>query len=310
MQSIFEKVTIKDLFEVGAHLGHKTRFWNPKMVSYIYGASNTKTHIIDLQKTVPMMKAALKEINEVVANSGRVLFVGTKMQACDIIKEEASRCGQHYVNLRWPSGMFTNWNTVSKSIKKLAHYEKLLEQEGEVLSKKERLSINRKRERIDKYLGGVRRMGGLPSIVFVIDPKKEYIAVEEANKLNIPVVAIVDTNCDPSKITYPIPGNDDSLKCIGYYCKLVADAVLVGIERELQRKQKKDKKDSVDEADGKSSKTGAADRPRRGASVRTHAEKSVPPKHKGGGTSSGESGGEPGAPSEKSDVKNEVNSSE
>ncbi|ACT69867.1 ribosomal protein S2 [Neorickettsia risticii str. Illinois] len=272
MQSIFDRVTVKNLFEVGAHLGHKTRFWNPKMVSYIYGTSNAKTHIVDLQKTVPMLRTALKAISDVAANSGRVLFVGTKMQACDIIKEEAMRCGQHYVNLRWPSGMFTNWNTVSKSVKKLVHYEKLLEQEGDVLSKKERLSINRKRERIEKYLGGVRKMGGLPSIIFVIDPKKEHIAVEEAWKLGIPVVAVVDTNCDPSKITYSIPGNDDSLRCIEYYCGLVADAVLVGIESELQRKQSRELDDKADE---KAAKASHSDGQKKGASIRAGVDKTA-----------------------------------
>lgn len=274
MQSIFDKVTVKNLFEVGAHLGHKARFWNPKMVSYIYGTSNTKTHIIDLQKTVPMMRNALKAIVDVVSASGRVLFIGTKMQACDIIKEEASRCGQHYVNLRWPSGMFTNWGAVSKSIKKLVHYERLLEQEGDVLSKKERLSINRKRERIEKYLGGVRKMGGLPAIVFVVDPKKEYIAVEEANKLGIPVVAIVDTNCDPSRIAYPIPANDDSLRCIDYCCSLVADAVLIGIENELRKKQS-------EESDEKSGgEVSRLEKPKKGAAIRTRGDGAAPQRHR------------------------------
>jgi small subunit ribosomal protein S2 len=250
MQSILQKVSIKDLFEAGAHLGHKKQFWNPNMLPYIYGTSNTDTHIINLQKTVPLLRRALKKISEVISNSGRILFVGTKMQASSVIKEEALRCGQCYVNLRWPSGMLTNWNTISKSIKKLAYYEKLLEKDSESLNKKEILTINRNIEKIEKYLGGVRKMGGLPSLVFVIDPYKEHIAVKEANKLGIPIVAVVDTNCNPQNIAYPIPGNDDSTRAIQYYCSLISDAALAGIEYELQRKSKIKENNPDKEQDG------------------------------------------------------------
>ena len=238
MQSILESVSIRTLFDVGAHLGHKTQFWHPSMVSYIYGTSNAKTHIINLQKTVPMMRYALKKICEVSSNSGRILFIGTKTQASCFIKSEAQRCGQYYVNVRWPGGMLTNWSTVSKSIKRLEYYEKVLERDSDSLRKKEILSLERKRDRIEKYLGGVRRMGGLPSLIFIVDPRREHVAVAEANRLGIPIVAVVDTNCDPTKISYPIPGNDDSSRSVEYYCKLVADAVLAGIEYDLQRKQK------------------------------------------------------------------------
>lgn len=238
MQSILEKVTVKDLFDVGSHFGHKKQFWNPNMLPYIYGTSNTNTHIINLQKAVPMFKRALKKAAEVSMNSGRILFVGTKMQASNIIKEEAIRCGQYYINLKWPSGMLTNWDTISQSIKKVKVYERALEKDYEFLTKKEALMIGRKKDRIEKYLEGVKKMGGLPNLIFIIDPKKEYIAVEEANKLGILIVAIVDTNCDPTKISYPIPANDDSTKAIEYYCRLMSDAVLFGIESDLDREQK------------------------------------------------------------------------
>lgn len=234
-----KRVSIDALFEVGAHLGHGKELWNPQMLPYVYGTHRkTGNHIIDLQKTVPLLNAALQKIIDVVGNSGRVLFIGTKMQASSIIKDAALRCGQYYVNLRWPSGLLTNWHTVSQSIKKLVRFEKMLEKDSDSLSKKEILRIRRKIEKIEKYLGGVREMGGLPSALVVIDPYKERNAVKEANKLGIPVVAIVDTNCSTDGIAFPIPGNDDLIGAIQYYCSLFSDAVLAGIKLECEFKKK------------------------------------------------------------------------
>ena len=237
----FENVTVKGLMEAGAHFGHKTSFWNPKMMPYIYGTSETKTHIIDLQKTVPMFRVALEFICEVASKGGRILFVGTKMQAADIVAEEAKRCSQYYINHRWLGGMLTNWKTVSSSIAKMFHYQKTLDDEekkvrsGEasLYTKKELLGITKNLEKLDRSFGGISEIGGRPDVLFVIDVRKEQIAVKEANALNVPIVGIVDTNSNPSNIDYPIPGNDDSTRSIQYYCRLVSDAVLKGIEIEM-----------------------------------------------------------------------------
>ncbi|MBQ4875446.1 MAG: 30S ribosomal protein S2 [Rickettsiaceae bacterium H1] len=229
----FPDVTIRDLMEVGAHFGHKKSFWNPKMLPYIYGTSETKTHIIDLQKTVGMFRRALEFVCKIAAQGGRILFVGTKMQAADIVAEEAKRCSQYYINHRWLGGMLTNWKTVSSSISKISEYQNILKDDSEIYTKKELLGISRKLDKLEKSFGGISEVGGIPDVLFIIDVKKEKIAVKEANDLKIPIVGIVDTNSDPECINYPIPGNDDSTKSIKYYCRMISDAVLKGIEIEL-----------------------------------------------------------------------------
>ncbi|MEN3973862.1 30S ribosomal protein S2 [Emcibacter sp. SYSU 3D8] len=226
-------VSMRQLLEAGVHFGHQTHRWNPKMGPYIFGARN-KIHIIDLSETVPLMNRALVAIRDITAGGGRVLFVGTKRQAADVVATAAHKCGQHYVNHRWLGGMLTNWNTISQSIRRL----KTLEEEmngGESggLTKKERLSLSREHEKLERSLGGIKDMGGLPDLLFVIDTNKESIAIQEANKLGIPVAAVVDTNCDPDGIDYPIPGNDDASRAINLYCDMVAASVLEGIQREL-----------------------------------------------------------------------------
>lgn len=229
--------TINELIEAGVHFGHKTMRWNPKMAPYIYDARNG-IHIIDLQKTAPMLYKSLKALNDVAKSNGRVLFVGTKRQASSIIAEAAKRCGQYYVNHRWLGGMLTNWETVSKSIKTLKEIEAKIESDNDSfskLTKKERLDLTRKADKLEKYLGGIAEMGGVPNILFVIDTNKEHIAVCEAKKLGIPVIGIVDSNADPEDVDYAIPGNDDATRSIKLYCKLVSDAILGGIQESLVR---------------------------------------------------------------------------
>ena len=232
-------ITISELIEAGVHFGHKTMRWNPKMSSYLYGVKDG-VHIIDLQQTLPLMHSALAKIYDVAKNNGRILFVGTKMQASDIIAESAKRCGQYYINHRWLGGTLTNWATINRSIKKLADLEKSIVEADEAESqdrlkftKKERLDITRKIEKLEKSLGGIREMGGLPDLLFVIDTNKEEIAIQEATKLNIPVVAILDSNSNPDHVTYPVPGNDDATRSIKLYCRLVSDAVLYGMQESL-----------------------------------------------------------------------------
>lgn len=227
--------TMRQLLEAGAHFGHRTMRWNPKMAPYIFGVRNG-IHIIDLQQTVPLLYRALQAVQETVSRGGRVLFVGTKSQASEIITEAAKRCGQYYVNHRWLGGMLTNWNTVSASIKTLNNLEKQLADTEIVLSKKERLSISRQKEKIEKSLGGIREMGGLPRILFVIDTNREDIAVKEAQRLGIPVIAILDSNSNPDGIDYPVPGNDDSTKAIELYCDLIAKSVISGLQKEFSAK--------------------------------------------------------------------------
>ncbi|MGL9718516.1 MAG: 30S ribosomal protein S2 [Wolbachia sp.] len=230
------EVTIRDLAGSGVHFGHKISRWNAKMAPYIYGVhQENRIHIIDLRKTLPLLQVAMKALYEVASQGGRILFVGTKFQALDIIASEAVRCGQYYVNYRWLGGMLTNWGTVSSSIKTLIQYEKMLNDENSVLTKKELGNIEKKRQKLDKALGGIREMGAIPDILFIIDTNKEHIAVKEAKKLGIPIVAVLDTNSDPDDITYPIPGNDDSRKSIELYCRLAADFILTGIESNLAR---------------------------------------------------------------------------
>ena len=232
----FPTFTMRQLLEAGVHFGHTTRRWNPKMSPYIFGVRNG-IHIIDLEQTVPLFHQALVTAREVAAGGGRVLFVGTKRQASDIVMESAKRCGQYYVNHRWLGGMLTNWKTISKSIKRLHELDdKLPEANAEEitgLTKKELLNLNRERDKLERALGGIKDMGDLPNVLVVIDTNKEHIAVAEATKLGIPVIGIIDSNSDPEGITYPIPGNDDAFRAISTYCNLMADAVLDGIQQEL-----------------------------------------------------------------------------
>ncbi|MBL8643918.1 MAG: 30S ribosomal protein S2 [Rhodospirillaceae bacterium] len=228
-------VSLRQLIEAGAHFGHNTRRWNPKMKPYLYGVRDG-VHIIDLQQSVPMLDRALKAIHDAVAAGGRVLFVGTKRQAQELVKEYAERCGQYFVNHRWLGGTLTNWKTVSNSIKRLKDLEEQFGNEQKLagLTKKEQLNLSRERDKLNRSLGGIKDMGGRPDIIFVIDTNKETIAVAEAKVLGIPVVAILDSNSDPAGITYPIPGNDDAIRAIKLYCELIANTVLDGISDEMK----------------------------------------------------------------------------
>ena len=221
-------ISMRGLLEAGAHFGHQTHRWNPKMDKYIFG-SRSNIHILDLSQTLPLLHQALVAVRDVAAKGGRVLFVGTKRQASDPVAEAAKRCAQYYVNHRWLGGTLTNWRTVSGSIARLRELDTVLESGGEGRVKRELLSLQRERDKLEASLGGIKDMGGIPDIMFVIDTNKEAIAIQEARKLNIPVIAILDTNCDPDGITYPIPGNDDAARAIQLYCDLIADAVLDGL---------------------------------------------------------------------------------
>ena len=221
--------SMRQLLESGAHFGHRTQRWNPKMASYIYGTRND-IHILDLTQTVPLLHQALVALREVAAGGGRILFVGTKRQASEPIAAAAKRCAQYYVNHRWLGGTLTNWQTISHSIKRLRTIEETLTSAGESgLTKKELLGLLREQDKLERSLGGIKEMGGLPNMLFVIDTNKEAIAIAEAKKLGIPVVAILDTNSDPDGITFPIPGNDDAARALQLYCDLVADSVLDGL---------------------------------------------------------------------------------
>jgi small subunit ribosomal protein S2 len=220
--------SMRQLLEAGAHFGHQTHRWNPKMDRYIFG-SRSNIHIIDLSQSIPLLHQALVKVREVAAGGGRVLFVGTKRQASDPIAQAARRCAQYYVNHRWLGGTLTNWRTVSGSIARLRELEGLLESGGDGRVKKELLNLQRERDKLELSLGGIKDMGSIPDIIFVIDTNKEAIAIQEARKLNIPIIAILDTNSDPDGITYPVPGNDDAARAIQTYCDLIADAVLDGL---------------------------------------------------------------------------------
>ena len=227
--------TMRQLLEAGVHFGHHTRRWNPKMEPYIFGKRNN-IHIINLEKTVPMFYEALEAVQNIAKNGGKFLFVGTKRSASQLIAQAAVNCGQYYVNHRWLGGMLTNWETVSKSIKKLKSLEDRIESEEiNSLTKKEKLNIERQKEKLDLTLGGIKNMNGIPDAIFIIDTNKEAIAVLEANNLNIPVIAICDSNTNPLGIDYPIPGNDDALRAISLYCDLVAASVLKGLESNLEQ---------------------------------------------------------------------------
>jgi small subunit ribosomal protein S2 len=222
------EITMRELLEAGVHFGHQTRRWNPKMAPYIFTKRNG-IHIIDLAKTIPLFKTAWEFVRDEVANGASILFVGTKKQAQEIIKEQAERCGAFYINERWPGGLLTNFYTVRKSIEKLKKLERM-EAEGafEILPKKEVVKLKKKKEKLEKILGGIKEMEKIPDILYVVDTVREELAVKEAKKLGIPVVAIADTNCDPDVIDYPIPGNDDAIKAINLITTKIADAVIEG----------------------------------------------------------------------------------
>ena len=250
---------MKELLEAGVHFGHQTHRWNPKMKDFIYGEHNN-IHIIDLSQTMGMLKNALGAVREVTQSGGRILFVGTKRQASEIISESASQCAQYYVNHRWLGGTLTNWKTISNTIARLKSIQGTLdEEESAGLTKKELLKLTRERDKLELSIGGIKNMGSLPDLIFVIDTVREQIAIKEANKLNIPIAAIIDTNCDPEGITYPIPGNDDSTKSIKLYCDLVSQAALDGIsiqsqkvQEETQDKKEKPQKETASKEDSKS----------------------------------------------------------
>ena len=251
--------SMKELLEAGVHFGHQTHRWNPKMKDFIYGEHNN-IHIIDLSQTMGMLKNALGAVKEVTQSGGRILFVGTKRQASETISESASQCAQYYVNHRWLGGTLTNWKTISNTIARLKSIQETLdEEESAGLTKKELLKLTRERDKLELSIGGIKNMGSLPDLIFVIDTVREQIAIKEANKLNIPIAAIIDTNCDPEGITYPIPGNDDSTKSIKLYCDLVSQAALDGIsiqsqkvQEETQDKKEKPQKETASKEDNKS----------------------------------------------------------
>jgi small subunit ribosomal protein S2 len=224
--------TMRQLLEAGVHFGHQTRRWNPRMAPYLFGARNG-VHIIDLTQTVPLLHQALVATRDVAASGGRILFVGTKRQAQEPVTRSASRSGQYYVNHRWLGGMLTNWKTISNSIRRLRELEGRLSEGTVGLTKKETLQLTRERDKLERALGGIKDMGGLPDLIFVVDTNKESIAVAEAKTLNIPVVAVLDSNSDPEGISYPIPGNDDASRAINLYCDLMVGAVLDGLQAEM-----------------------------------------------------------------------------
>jgi small subunit ribosomal protein S2 len=222
---------MRQLLEAGVHFGHQAHRWNPKMAEYIFGTRNN-IHIIDLAQSVPMLHRALQAVSDTVAKGGRILFVGTKRQAQDAVADAAKRCAQYYVNSRWLGGTLTNWKTISGSISRLRKLEEMLSSnEAQAYTKKERLELQRERDKLDRALGGIKDMGGLPDLLFVIDTNKEDIAIKEARRLNVPVAAVVDTNCNPDGITFVVPGNDDASRAITLYCDLIARAAIDGISR-------------------------------------------------------------------------------
>jgi small subunit ribosomal protein S2 len=223
--------SMRQLLEAGVHFGHQTHRWNPKMDPFIFGVRNN-IHILDLAQTVPALQRALQAISDVVSKGGRVLYVGTKRQASELVAEAARNSAQYYVNARWLGGMMTNWKTISNSISRLRKLDELLAGDGQGFTKKELLNLQREREKLDRALGGIKDMGSTPNIMFIIDTNKEANAIDEAKRLGIPVVAILDSNCSPDLIDYPIPGNDDSSRAIALYCELVSKACIDGIARQ------------------------------------------------------------------------------
>jgi small subunit ribosomal protein S2 len=231
MTMALPEYSMRQLLEAGVHFGHQAHRWNPKMSGYIFGTRNN-IHIIDLAQSVPMLHRALQAVSDTVAKGGRILFVGTKRQAQDAVADAAKRSAQYYVNSRWLGGTLTNWKTISGSISRLRKLDEMLaSNEAGGYTKKERLELQRERDKLDRALGGIKDMGGLPDLLFVIDTNKEDIALKEARRLNVPVAAIVDTNCNPDGITYVVPGNDDASRAISLYCDLVAKAAIDGISR-------------------------------------------------------------------------------
>jgi small subunit ribosomal protein S2 len=236
------KISIKDLLTAGAHYGHKKELWNPKMSPYIHGVKE-KIHIINLEITAQKLDEALKVLFNIAADNGRILFVNTKKQSSDIVEEAATRCGQYYINHRWLGGILTNWKTVSSSIKTLQKYEYILADEDSSHTKKELLEITRKKEKLDRAIGGIRNLGGMPDILFVNDVNMHSIAVEEALHLGIPIIGIVDSNSSPDNIDYVIPANDDSRKSIGFFSNIIADAIIAGMQHTANiSTQEQDKK--------------------------------------------------------------------
>lgn len=249
--------TMRQLLEAGVHFGHNTRRWNPKMKPFIFGERNN-VHIIDLQQTAPMLYTAMTALQQIVSKGGRVLFVGTKRQAAEQIKEAAERCGQYYVNHRWLGGMLTNWKTITASINRLKQIDNALAADiNSGYTKRELLEMDREREKLVKSLGGIKDMGGVPDAIFIIDTLKEDLAIKEAQKLGIPVIAVIDTNSDPTGITYPIPGNDDALRAIETYCELISGAILDGLQAEATAK-------GVDLGAASNPEEGALNKNRRG----------------------------------------------
>jgi small subunit ribosomal protein S2 len=224
--------SMRELIDAGVHFGHKTKRWNPRMAPFIYGTRND-IHIIDLQQTVPMLHRALSAVRATVSKNGRILFVGTKRQASEEIAAAAKRCGQYYVDNRWLGGMLTNWSTIQNSIRQLRKLEERIGEANSGLNKKELLTMTRQRDKLERSLGGIRDMGGKPDLLFIIDTNREELAVKEAKKLGIPIVAIVDTNCTVDGIDFPIPGNDDATRAIKLYCRLISDAALSGLQESL-----------------------------------------------------------------------------
>ena len=222
--------SMRQLLEAGVHFGHQTHRWNPKMEKFLFGDRNN-IHIIDLAQTVPLWHQALVAVRDAVAGGGRVLFVGTKRQASDPVAQAAKQCAQYYINHRWLGGMLTNWKTISNSIRRLRELDEMLSGEARGLTKKEILNLTRERDKLERAIGGIKDMGGLPDLIFVIDTNKEEIAIQEARKLGIPVVAILDSNSNPDGIAYPVPGNDDAARAISLYCDLVSRAVIDGISQ-------------------------------------------------------------------------------
>jgi small subunit ribosomal protein S2 len=232
-QMALPRFTIRDLLEAGVHYGHTTRRWNPKMKPYIFGARNN-IHIIDLQQTVPLLQQGLEVARQCVAKGGRVLFVATKQQAVQKVAQAAKNCGQYYINNRWLGGTLTNWKTVHQSIKRMREMKEVLDNPGG-LKKKEVQLLSKKYEKLQANLGGISEMGGVPNLLIVIDTIKEKIAIEEASRLKIPVIAIVDSNSDPDGITYPVPGNDDAIRSLDLYLNLFSAAILEGLQESMAK---------------------------------------------------------------------------
>ncbi|WLD95182.1 30S ribosomal protein S2 [Alkalihalobacillus sp. AL-G] len=238
-------ISMKQLLEAGVHFGHQTRRWNPKMARYIFTERNG-IYIIDLQKTVKKVEEAYNYVRDIAADGGKVLFVGTKKQAQESVKDEAKRAGQYYINQRWLGGTLTNFDTIRKRIRRLKDLEKMQEDGTfEVLPKKEVILLNKEMDRLEKFLGGIKDMNGLPDVLFVIDPRKERIAIAEARKLNIPIVAIVDTNCDPDEIDVIIPGNDDAIRAVKLLTSKMADAVVEGNQSDVEEEPSEEEEAEV-----------------------------------------------------------------